>query len=256
MNIAILYICTGKYSAFFQDFYNSCENFFLRNHTKEYFVFTDQTNHTHYKNVNIIYQKDLGWPGNTLFRFKMFNSITDRLINFDYIYFFNANTLFLEEITDSEFIPSINDSYLIGLSWQHIYQNKNKFPYERNSKSKAFIPINEGTYYFQGGILGGRKLEFLKMSNILAQNIDNDYSNNIIAINHDESHLNYYLKNIKIKVLNAHYGRPEEHNFPPNPKIIFRDKNIVLGKMYINRIKKRNIIQRIKNKIIFLCSKL
>ena len=39
--IAILYICTGKYVVFWKDFYQSFEKKFLKKSEVEYFVFTD-----------------------------------------------------------------------------------------------------------------------------------------------------------------------------------------------------------------------
>lgn len=39
--IAILYICTGKYDIFWEDFYKTSEKYFLNNSEKHYFVFTD-----------------------------------------------------------------------------------------------------------------------------------------------------------------------------------------------------------------------
>lgn len=41
MKIGILYICTGKYEKFFDEFFSSFEEKFLTNHEKYYFVFTD-----------------------------------------------------------------------------------------------------------------------------------------------------------------------------------------------------------------------
>ena len=42
MEIGILYIAIGKYVAFFNDFYKTCEKYFLVDTPKTYFVFTDQ----------------------------------------------------------------------------------------------------------------------------------------------------------------------------------------------------------------------
>ena len=80
--IAILYICTGKYSVFWKEFYRSMEKYFLRNSEVEYFVFTDADKlYDEEKNARIhrIRQENLGWPGNTLFRFRMFVSIKEKL---------------------------------------------------------------------------------------------------------------------------------------------------------------------------------
>ena len=55
MKIAILYICTGKYNQFFNDFYSSCESKFLKGRAdKEYFVFTDDLSISNQKNVHLI----------------------------------------------------------------------------------------------------------------------------------------------------------------------------------------------------------
>lgn len=251
MRIAILYICIGKYIKFFNQFYKSCEEFFLPNIKKHYFLFTDNINISTTYNQSIIFQEDMGWPGNTLFRFKFFQKCKSELEQYDYIFFFNGNTQFLQAIFPEEIIPNKEESYLTGLSWSHIYKNNLLFPYDRNQLSKAYIPIGKGKYYFQGGLIGGRNLEFLTLLDELSKNIDDDFSKSIIAVNHDESHLNHFFLNKNIKVLNAQYGRPEEHAFPTNPKIIFRDKNKVLGKKFINTIKKRTIYDRIIKKIQF-----
>ena len=44
MNIAILYIATGRYITFWNDFFKSAEKYFITQATKHYFVFTDSQN--------------------------------------------------------------------------------------------------------------------------------------------------------------------------------------------------------------------
>ena len=88
-NIAILYICTGKYDIFWEDFYKTSEKYFLNNSEKHYFVFTDAQSiyDENCDRVHKIYQKTLGWPYNTLMRFNMFKGIEEKLKEFDYIFF-------------------------------------------------------------------------------------------------------------------------------------------------------------------------
>lgn len=47
---------------------------------------------------------------------------------------------------------------------------------------------------------------------------------NNIAVVADESYLNRYLLNKKIKIVDTIYGKPEKFFFPIHAKIIFRDK--------------------------------
>ena len=255
MSTGILYIGIGKYFAFFKDFYQTCEKYFIQESHKEYYVFTDQLNDKFllsHSNIKVFQQEDLGWPGNTLFRFKMFLSIENQLKKHDYIFFFNGNALFKEKISLNEIIPNADDSYLVGLSWTNVYTNKQLYPYARNDHSTAYIPYGVGEFYFQGGLNGGRTQEYLELMHACHKNIEIDLSKNIIARSHDESHINKYFLDKKIKVLNAFYGCPEERDYCNSPKIIFRDKNKHLGERFINKMKGRestNIFKRIIFKI-------
>lgn len=60
--------------------------------------------------------------------------------------------------------------------------------------------------------------------------------NKVTAVYHDESHLNKFLLDRKIKVLSTNYGRPEEWETPQYPKMIFRDKYKIFGDE-INKMK-------------------
>lgn len=251
MEIGILYIAIGKYVAFFNDFYKTCEKYFLVDTPKTYFVFTDQPflEFRYKENVIICSQKNLGWPGNTLFRFDMFLSIEKEIIKFDYLFFFNGNTLFQERIDLLEILPNKNDSFLVGLSWLNVYTNKLKFPYERNINSTAYIAYEDGKYYYQGGLNGGRTKEYIQLMKYCSLNIHKDLEHGIIACNHDESHINKYFLDKKIKLLGLCYGCPEEWVEAKKSKIIFRDKNVVLDKKYIDKMKRRGFVKKIFSKI-------
>ena len=246
MKIAILYIGIGRYIKFLEGFYESCEKYFLPGEIKHYFLFTDHSDFKPQERQHVFFQEDLGWPGNTLFRFRFFQKCRSELQDYDYVFFFNDNAQFRQPIFPEEILPNENESFLTGLSWSHIYTDKMRFPYDRNPLSNAYIPMGEGHFYYQGGFLGGRKEEFLLLLDTLEQKIEDDYSKGIIALNHDESHINHYFLNKNIKVLDAVYGRPEEYSFPEKPKIIFRDKNKLLGKSYINKMKKRGLIKNLR----------
>ena len=227
--IGILYICTGKYKLFWNDFYKSCETYFLDNEKleKHYYVFTDADNieFENEQQVHKIYQDALPWPYITLYRYKIFNKISRYLKKMDYLYFFNANMLFVDTIND-EFLPKLNQKFSF---LQHPgFYNKNNadFTYERNSESLAFIAKGEGKYYFAGGLNGGNSKDYLLMSEKLEQNIDLDEKKDVMACWHDESHLNRFAfenQNI-IKVIDPSYGYPEGWEFPFLPKILIRDK--------------------------------
>lgn len=180
MRIGILYICTGKYSIFWEQFYKSAEQYLMRKDFRicEYYVFTDspklygEDTNSH---VHRIYQENLGWSGNSLMRFHMFLSIKERLEQeTDSLYFFNANMEFQLPVGD-EFFPDERSNGLVGVQHCAFYdKTNNQFPYGRNSESTAYIPYGEGNYYYQGSLIGGTTSAFLKMCETLRNNIDED----------------------------------------------------------------------------------
>jgi hypothetical protein len=89
--------------------------------------------------------------------------------------------------------------------------NKNeiiRYPYETNPKSLAYVSDLYKVPYHQACFFGGYYDEFFKMTEILEKNIQTDLDNRIIAIYHDESHLNRYFQDMKPKTIPKTYARP------------------------------------------------
>ena len=71
--IAVLYICTGKYNQFFDGFYKSAMKYFMTNHEKTFFVWTDDDHIADgLPNVRVIHKESAGFPADSLFRFEMY----------------------------------------------------------------------------------------------------------------------------------------------------------------------------------------
>lgn len=248
MRIAILYICTGKYDIFWKEFYLSSEEHFLKNAKKDYFVFTDSNNiyDSDKENIHIIYQENLSWPGNTLFRFKMFKKIIKELETYDYIFFLNGNALFLTDVNE-DILPK-EDELLVVKHPGFYNKKREEFTYDSNPASLAYIAPNEGEVYVCGGFNGGSSKLYIKMINDLEKNIDIDYEKGIIALWHDESHINRYIIGKKCKILGPEYMFPEEKEAPFEKKVIVRDKSRYGGHDFL-RENKTSIIKRIKSKL-------
>lgn len=227
--VAILYICTGRYTIFWDGFYQSAENYLLTNLEKHYFIFTD-TNKTlvgEDKNATKIFQEKLGWPFDTLMRFEMFLKIKEQLLGFDYVFFFNANMKFVGEVTPLDILPLKPHENLTVFLHPGFYDKpRQKFTYDRNSKSLAYIPMDEGKYYFMGSLNGGKTVNYLEMCEKLNNRIKQDLSKDVIALWHDESHLNRYMVNRDdLKILSPKFGYPEGWILPFKAKIIIQDKS-------------------------------
>ena len=114
-----------------------------------------------------------------------------------------------------DFVGSDIPGDLVGVS--HPYQNarlKNpkNFSYERREESTACCEKREeADTYYAGGFIGGKSSCFIKMSEVIKENIDRDFKAGIIALWHDESHLNrYFIDNPPDITLNDTYCFPEE----------------------------------------------
>lgn len=222
--IAILYICIGEYRVFWEEFFDSSERYFLPLHKKEYFVFADSPPLYQGQNAQIHFypQENLGWPLNTLKRFEMFLRAKDALQDFDFIFFFNANAVFIRPIGE-EFLP-LQEGLLV-VEHPGFYNAKpDAFTYDRNPKSLAYIPCGEGEVYVCGGINGGKTKAYLAMIEELARRVEVDLANGVIALWHDESHLNAYIhQNKDYKLLDAGYCYPH-WEIPFEKKIYLRNK--------------------------------
>lgn len=230
LKIAALYICTGKYDVFWPGFYASAEKYLLKDCEVHYFVFTDRdfvegedTN----PRVHRCEQEAYSWPFATLRRFEIFLNREEELKQFDYVFFFNANAQIMCPITREMFLPRAErKEELLFVQHPAFYNLPNyEFTYDRNIHSTAFIPMGMGEYYVCGGINGGQTAAFLKMCHTLARNIQKDLKKNVIALWHDESHINHYILTHKnVRILNPSYCWPEGWNLPFPCVILIRDK--------------------------------
>jgi histo-blood group ABO system transferase len=219
--IGLLVIATGKYDQFIPPLYKSMKKYFMKNHEVTMFVFTDKEMPKKEDLVSLEHNHE-PWPNPTLKRYHTFDKYKDILFNMDYLYYCDADMLFVGEVGD-EILPD-TETGLVGTEHPGFYGGK-RGTYDTNKDSTAFVKNNEGFIYFAGGFNGGTSKSFLKMSSIIKNNVDKDLSNNIIALWHDESHINRYFIDNPPKVLNPSYCYPESWNLPFEKKLLALDKN-------------------------------
>jgi len=233
MKIGILYICTGKYTIFWNEFYQSAQQFLLPEDEKYYFVFSDgEINTYNNPNVTVIYQEKLGWPFDTLYRFKIFLKAEEQLKEMDFLYFFNAN-LVVKESIGREILPLDDEDLAVTLHPGFFDKPRELFTYETRKESTACITPDKGENYIAGGLNGGRAESYLTMIRALARNIDTDYKKSIIALWHDESHINHYILDKKVKILSPAYLYPEGWELPFEQKILILDKSKLGGHEFL-----------------------
>jgi hypothetical protein len=245
--IAILYICSGKYDIFWDDFFASCERNFLPAWDKHYFVFSDHNDFLEGYDISRITYQHIPlepWPFPTLNRYKYFNEVLPLLERFDYVYFFNSNLRFLEPIGE-EILPAENQKFVFT---QHPYtcdQTVNEFGYDRNPESNAYIPFGEGKYYVAGGLNGGKTVDFCFLIKTINEWTQEDVAKGVIAKWHDESYINrFYLSFDDAKILDPGYLYFEESGLNHYPKILVKNKTKHGGFAYLRNIDKSEMDEK------------
>ncbi len=232
--IGILYIGIGRYACFWPEFYNSCETNLVPEAEKHYYVFTDQTTITPSDHVEVFHQDDMGWPCNSLLRFKMFCRIKDRLSANDYLFFFNANAQIVTPVTAQDILPVDED-----FSALCIETDPEKMSHERRPESAACVPLGSTKYYYSGALNGGKVQPYLTLLESCNTIVDTDLRNGIMPIWHDESVINKFLSDKRVKVMTREMGKPANWKEPRNAKIILRRKEDVLGRSWLRHYKGR-----------------
>ena len=102
--------------------------------------------------------------------------------------------------------------------------------FDRNPKSLAYVPFDQKTVsYYAGGFNGGKTESFMEMAEVIANNVNKDLEKGVVALWHDESHMNRYLiDNPPALQLTPTYCYAEEFygtDYPYEPKIIALKKN-------------------------------
>lgn len=232
MKVAIAFIGTSKYLNFLPQYYEKIHDNFLPNTEKTFLVFTDGEGDFP-EDVKVYQQDHLEWPYITLTRFEIINRSREEILKNDWFVFLDADTLVVDKITEEDFV---SEKSLFGV-WHPCHHlgmpPHNKLPgaFETNSSSLAFVDTEKelpDTYY-QGCFWGGRVPDVLELIDELQDRVKKDLDNDVIAVWHDESHLNrYFLENKeKVRTFGPEYAYPEvfagQCNF--SPKIVHLSKD-------------------------------
>ena len=151
----------------------------------------------------------------------------DFILEHDYCFYFDADMRIDGIVKPEEVCGDL-------VATRHGYQSLNSVEsqsFDRNPKSLACVTADEKPVtYYAGGFNGGKTTEFMKMSEVIATNVLTDLENGVVALWHDESHMNKYLiSNPPTLDLDPTYCYAEEFigtNYPFSPgKIIALKKN-------------------------------
>ena len=218
MKIGLLLIATGKYDRFILPLLKSSKKHFFKNEEVHYFLFTDTKKWKESEYLHIIPKMHEPYPAPTLKRYETFINHKEELQKMDYLFYCDIDMLFVDDINEEILGDRV-------ATLHPLYVNSRGTP-ETRMNSKAGIAPHEKMSYFAGGFNGGSSEAFLKMSEVLSNNIKEDLNNGIVAIWHDESHMNrYFIDNPPTKILSPSYCYPESWNLPYKKILLALDKN-------------------------------
>lgn len=214
VNTLLLLIATGEsYHQYIRPLLASADEFFVPHET---LLLTDCPNDF---GVHQVYKANAGYPETTLKRYHSFLEYGDFISQFDNCFYIDIDALFVKPVGAEIFSDGITATLHHGYLHKPISS-----VIERNPQSAAYLP--SASSYYCGGFNGGASATYLGMADAICAGIDADARKKIVAMWHDESHLNKYLAmHPPAKVLDSSYGYPEtELETPNNAKIVFLEK--------------------------------
>ena len=165
-------------------------------------------------------------PMPTLKRYNYFVKEKDFILEHDYCFYFDADMRIDNPVGEEVLADGV-------VATRHPYQSlmdPSSQSFDRNPKSLAYVPFDQKTVsYYAGGFNGGKTESFMEMAEVIANNVNKDLEKGVVALWHDESHMNRYLiDNPPALQLTPTYCYAEEFygtDYPYEPKIIALKKN-------------------------------
>ena len=223
MNVGLVVIATNKYIKFVGPLWESAKKHFMAGtpNVVRMFVFTNMPEVP--EGTTRIEHEHAPWPAPTLMRYHAFVKAKDVLSKMDYLYYCDADMRF-EGPVGEEVLGE-----LIATRHPGFWDKPRAFfeqSYERRPESAAYMPPGYGRAYYAGGFNGGRAVRFLEMAEQIKGWIDADLAKGIVAVWHDESHMNKYMAgNTPTVELTPAYCYQEELSLPFPRKLVALKKN-------------------------------
>ncbi|XP_045878857.1 histo-blood group ABO system transferase 2-like isoform X2 [Meles meles] len=208
--IGLTVFAVKKYVVFLELFLQTAERHFMVGHRVTYYVFTDRP--ADVPSVPLAEGRQLvvlevrnyaRWQEVSMHRMEMISNFSQQrfLREVDYLVCVDVDMKFSDHVGMEILSP------LFGTLHPSFFRAaRESFTYERRPQSQAYIPSDEGDFYYAGGFFGGSVAEVLRLTSACHQAMVVDRANGIEAVWHDESHLNRYLLYHKpTKVLSPEY---------------------------------------------------
>ncbi|KAM4722911.1 histo-blood group ABO system transferase 2-like [Rhinophrynus dorsalis] len=208
--IGLFVFAVKKYIRFLLPFLESAERYFMVGHTVKYYAFTD--NVAGFKKPKVADGRILNllevnankrWQDVSMRRMQVLTNITGGQLSneIDYLICADVDMVFNDHVGVEilgERVATIHPGFFLA--------ERIAFSYERRPISAAYVPPEQGDFYYMAAFYGGTVEEVYKLSTACHNGIIADKKKNIEAVWQEESHLNKYLVDNKpTKVLSPEY---------------------------------------------------
>ncbi|XP_036801460.1 globoside alpha-1,3-N-acetylgalactosaminyltransferase 1-like [Oncorhynchus mykiss] len=214
-----------RYVRFLRDFLETAEKHFLVDFNVRYYVFTDRPDDV--PSVNLSQGRHLSviqvpgsnrWQEISARRMEIIQTAIERQISreADYIFCLDVDSKFHARWGAESL------GRLVAVIHPWFYQvTRDHFTYERRPASTAYIPMDEGDYYYAGAVFGGLLEEVYTLTKVCRNQLEEDARNSIEAAWQEESHLNrYLLYNKPSKLLSPEYQWDDKKTKTKEVKVI------------------------------------
>ncbi|XP_068106025.1 histo-blood group ABO system transferase-like [Hyperolius riggenbachi] len=217
--VGITIFAIKKYTVFVKKFIESAEKYFMVGQKVTYYIFTDRASDIPVMNLaegrSIAVLKVPSyprWQDVSMRRMEMIrdSSHTRFSHEVDYLVCVDVDMTFNDEV-GVEILSNLFGTLHPGM----FGLPRDSYTYERNPQSEAYIPADEGDFYYAGGFFGGNTEEVYKLTNFCHKAMMVDKEKNIEAVWHDESYLNrYFLYHKPTKILSPEYLWDDNFGIP------------------------------------------
>lgn len=183
LSIAIVLIATWKYSKFIDGTVKGIRKFFFPKSNVEIFLHTDSDECYDADYIKKIDHEP--WPLITLKRYHLIVDNADIYSKYDQVFYLDIDVIIKNYVNEDIL------SNKLTVVRHYLFTDSDGTP-ERNPESLAYIPEGESHTYVAGGFWGGPSAVIIEFCKQMKNNIEKDLKKGIIAIWHDESHLNAY----------------------------------------------------------------
>tara|TARA_B100001250_G_scaffold412655_1_gene444477 strand:+ start:2452 stop:3177 length:726 start_codon:yes stop_codon:yes gene_type:complete len=231
--ILICFIGTGDYLNFLPNYYNKIMENLCPDCEKDLLVLTDGEVNDLPDNIIHVHTDHKEWPYITLERFKIIDESSKLIKNYDWFLFLDADTIVNQTVEYDEIFDDSKDYIGVHhpchfMKWPPHTERYGSFD---TTNSRASVDDSDDlSIYWQGCLWGGKVPQVLNLISELKNRVDLDLKDDIIALWHDESHLNkFFIENkLRVNTLSPSFAYPEEYD--SDAKEFFESKIVHLSK--------------------------